>query len=137
VAQVIDASVAIGWCAASQATSFTEAVLEAVLKSGGHVPAIFWFEVFHGLRGLEYRRIIPTTHIDEFAAKIADFMLMIDAASKPEIIIDIHRLARRYGLNIYDAAYLELALRLGLPLATRDASLARAAREAGVPLFSA
>lgn len=137
MAQVIDASVAVAWCARSQATDLTEAALEAVVAIGGHIPAIFWFEVLHSLVGLEHRGILPRIHVDEFAERLAEFPLLIDAARNSFELVNLYRFAREHRLNMYDASYLELALRLRLPLATRDASLARAAQTAGVTLFTA
>jgi predicted nucleic acid-binding protein len=137
VAQVIDASVAVAWCATTQASPLTDAAFELAVEQGGHVPAQFWFEVLHGLARLERNRAVERVTVDTFVEKLAVLALRIDGAYSSADMLRLHRTARRYVLNIYDAAYLELALRLGLPLATRDASLARAAKAAGVPLFSA
>jgi predicted nucleic acid-binding protein len=137
VAQVIDASVAVAWGVPSQATRLTEAVLDAVGMNGGHVPAVFWFEVLYGLGGLEHRGVISRETVDQFLARAIGFPLRIHPARDSAKMTDLHRMARRYRLNVYDAAYLELALELNLPLATRDASLARAAEQAGVKLFTA
>ena len=137
MAQVIDASVAVAWCAERQATPLTEAALEAVAATGGYVPSIFWFAVLHVLTGLAVRRIIPRELIDEFAAEIAQFKPLIDPAYQTDKVVELYRLARLHRLNIYDASYLELALRTGFPLATRDRSLARASSRAGVRLFKA
>jgi predicted nucleic acid-binding protein len=81
--------------------------------------------------------MVERVTVDTFAEKLAALALRIDGAYSSADMLRLHRTARRYGLNTYDATYLELALRLGVPLATRDATLARAAKEAGVPLFSA
>jgi predicted nucleic acid-binding protein len=137
MAQVIDASVAIAWCAQSQATPFTEAAMNAVVDAGGHVPVIFWFEVLHSLADLEQRGVIRRGHAHEGALQIAHMPLVIDAGYEPAEMIDLSRRARQHGLNIYDAAYLDLALRLGFPLATRDRVLARSAVKAGARLFTA
>ena len=137
MAQVIDASVAVAWCVGSQATKLTEAALEAIGATGGHVPAVFWFEVLYGLDGLEHRGIVRRVAVDEFVAQIIQFPLLIHATHDSTEIVDLYQIAREYRLSVYDAAYLELALKLSLPLATRDGSLARAATEAGVALFTA
>jgi predicted nucleic acid-binding protein len=113
----------------------TEAALEAVTATGGHVPAIFWFELLYGLARLQHRGIVPLAHVDEFAAQIARFRLLIDSAVASSDVIALYQTAHRHELNIYDAAYLELALRLRVPLVTRDARLAKSAEGAGVPMF--
>jgi predicted nucleic acid-binding protein len=137
MAQVIDASVAVAWCARSQANPLTSAALDAVSRTGAHVPAPFWYEVLHVLTHLERRGIVRRTEIDDFLADATAMNFVIDDAIDTAAMTDLHRVARQHSLRIFDAAYLDLAARLGLPLVTRDSSLARAAKAAGVPLFTA
>jgi predicted nucleic acid-binding protein len=137
MAQVIDASVAIAWCAPSQATALTRAALKAVMDQGGCIPSPFWFEVIYGLAALERRQLMTGAEVEAFLVDLSEMALTLDQGLELAEMIALRELAGRHGLNIYDAAYLELALRLRLPLATRDSSLARAATAAGVPLFSA
>ena len=140
MAQVVDASIAIAWCAPTQATSFTRAALKAVIEDGGHVPAQFWFEVLYSVARLERRGIGPLRtglHLrDEFVHLLSTLPITIAAALSSSDMVRLHAIARHYGLKIYDAAYLELALRTDLPLATRDDLLADAARQAGATLFA-
>jgi predicted nucleic acid-binding protein len=135
VAQVIDASIAVAWCVHTQATHLSDAALTAVIESGGHVPAQFWFEVLHSLIRSEQRGLVSRSNVDEFITQLAEHALTIDRAYDATEIIKLYRMARQYRLKVYDAAYLELALRMGVPLATRDAALAQAARAAGVELL--
>jgi predicted nucleic acid-binding protein len=136
VAQVVDASIAIAWCAPTQATSFTRAALKAVIEDGGHVPAQFWFEVLYSVARLERRGIIARVEADEFVRLLSTLPITIAAALSSSDMVRLHAIARHYGLKIYDAAYLELALRTDWPLATRDDLLADAARQAGATLFA-
>ena len=136
MAQVVDASIAIAWCAPTQATSFTRAALKAVIDDGGHVPAQFWFEVLYSVARLERRGIIARVEADEFVHLLSALPITIAAALSSSDMVRLHAIARHYGLKIYDAAYLELALRTDLPLATRDDLLADAARQAGATLFA-
>jgi len=108
-----------------------------VSERGGHVPAQFWFEVLHGLERMQRRGGISRTVVDEFVVSLSELAITFHPAHEAGEMVLLHTLSRKWGLNIYDAAYLELASRLELPLATRDASLARAAHEAGVALFTA
>ncbi|HEX2216947.1 MAG TPA: type II toxin-antitoxin system VapC family toxin [Xanthobacteraceae bacterium] len=126
---------AIAWCATTQADAFTNAVFERVLASGGHVPAVFWFEVVHGLRRLERTGTLTQEIADQFVEKLAALPLIVDAPYASEDIVHLHGIARKLALTIYDASYVELALRLGLPLATRDRFLADATRNAGATLL--
>jgi len=115
----------------------THAALAAVEQSGAHIPSTFWYEVLYSLSGLELRGIVRRAEIDDFLADAIQMDFRVDIVCGTAEVIDLHNLARQHSLSIYDAAYLELALRLGLPLATRDVALARAATEAGVALFTA
>jgi predicted nucleic acid-binding protein len=137
VAQVIDASVAVAWCAPNQATALTRASLKAVIEDGGHVPAQFWFEVLYSIDRLERRSIVTRTEADEFVELLATLPLTIATALGSSDMLRLHAIARRYDVKIYDAAYLQLALQMELPLATRDDVLARAAEQAGAIVFTA
>ena len=86
--------------------------------------------------GLEHRGIIARPDVDEFVIALSEMPLTVDAAYDSVAMPGLYEVARRYGLKIYDAAYLELALRSGLPLATRDEALSPSAAEAaGATLF--
>jgi predicted nucleic acid-binding protein len=108
-----------------------------VSETGGHVPAQFWFEVLHGLERLQRRGGVSKTVTYEFVESLSELAITIHPAYEAGEMVLLHTMSRQWGLNIYGAAYLELASRLELPLATRDASLARAAHAAGVRLFTA
>jgi predicted nucleic acid-binding protein len=136
VDQVIDASVILAWFVRSQADAMTAASLEAATDGGGHIPAHALFEVFHGLAGLERRRLMSKEAVDGFVGRIGALPLNIDRSYDPTEMAKLHDLSRHAGLSIYDASYLELALRLDLPLATRDVRLATAAQKAGAKLFA-
>jgi predicted nucleic acid-binding protein len=136
MAQIIDASVAIAWCVPAQATELSRDALVAVIESGGHVPPQFWFEVIHGLNRAARRQSVEPERIDEFLRDVVALRLTIQSVYVAEEMINLRTLAQQYRLNIYDAAYLELSMRLNLPLATQDAPLARAAISAGAALFT-
>jgi len=135
MAQVIDASVAVAWFARAQADAFTDALLIETENNGGHVPAQFRFEVVHSLMRLRRRGTFDQLDLDGFVLALCSLPLEVDAAYDATGMVKLYDFARRYNLKIYDAAYLELALRTGLPLATRDNALARAAEKAGAILF--
>jgi predicted nucleic acid-binding protein len=136
VAQVLDASVAIAWCVRSQETPLSVAALYAVEAHGAHVPSPFWYEVLYGLAGLQLRRIVSADDISGFLSDAVRFNLIVDQAHGTVEMIELRRLGETYALSVYDASYLELALRTGLPLATRDNALAVAAKKAGATIFT-
>jgi len=129
--------VAIAWCAPSQSTPTTIGSLEYVIANGGYAPAPFWFEVLDGLARLERRGMISRIEIDERTRLLSDLSIVIDRPLDSADVLGLELMARRYSLSIYDASYLELALRMKAPLVTRDLALARPAKAAGATLFTA
>ena len=99
------------------------------------MPSSFWYEVFHGLTRLERRGIISRQEIEVFVADISQLDFSVDPTRDTTEMVELYRLSQRIRLNIYDAGYLELALRSGLPLVTNDKALTQAARNAGAALF--
>jgi predicted nucleic acid-binding protein len=132
---VVDASVALGWIARTQATPLTSAALSLVARESGCVPSYFGIELARALRAHERRNLLTADMVDRGLAHVRALPLRQDNSRTLDRASDIIALARRHGLRIADAAYLELAVRTALPLATRDVSLARAAEATGVALF--
>lgn len=134
---VLDASVAVAWCFPDEATAFTEGVLD-VLASGTEAltPAIWPLEVANALLAGERRKRISVAQVTTVLQRIAELPISIDAVRLDTAFGQILSVARQEQLTEYDAAYLELALREGLPLATLDKGLRRAARDAGLALVS-
>jgi predicted nucleic acid-binding protein len=129
---VLDASIALAWCFGDEATSATTLMLERLENESAVVPAIWPIELANVLANAERRGRIAASDIAEFLALIAPLDIQVDAETAARGLREILAVARHEALSAYDAAYLELAMRLGLPLATRDARLADAARHVGV-----
>ncbi|HLH50264.1 MAG TPA: type II toxin-antitoxin system VapC family toxin [Roseiarcus sp.] len=135
MALVIDASVAVGWFVPAQATALTDAALTAVSEAGGVAPPHFAIEVLRVLRRCERRGHMPLKAISASLRELENLGLAIDEADPISRLAEIHRLSQRTSLAVADAAYLDVAARSNIPLATRDSALARAAQSIGVPLF--
>jgi predicted nucleic acid-binding protein len=131
---VLDASVTAAWCFADETTAYTEAVLEMLAAGDALAPAIWPFEVANVLAMAERRKRITLAKTTNFLQLLAGFSVSLDAASAAQTFDKVLSLAREQGLSTYDAAYLELAIREGLPLATLDTDLKKAARAVGVRL---
>jgi predicted nucleic acid-binding protein len=131
---VLDASVTAAWCFADETTAYTEAVLEMLAAGDALAPAIWPFEVANVLAMAERRKRITLAKTTNFLQLLAGFAISLDAASAAQTFDKVLSLAREQGLSTYDAAYLELAIREGLPLATLDTDLKKAARTVGVKL---
>ena len=132
---ILDASVTLPWRFEDEATAWTEALLDRV--AGGEevvVPAHWALEVANGLlTALRGGRVTPG-QMREFCKDLAAFPIRAERTYVPEQWPAIISLALRYGLTVYDASYLEPSQRSGLPLATLDRDLRKAAREASLPL---
>lgn len=132
---VLDASVALAWCFNDEASAETEAVLDQLLKNFAMVPAVWPLEMANILTAAERNRRITAATTTEFVSRLQTLDVRIDEAWGLRSLPDRVAFVRTSGLTSYDAAYLELAMRSGLPLATRDRALANAARRNGVTVI--
>jgi predicted nucleic acid-binding protein len=127
---VVDASIMLA--PALKETHPTSALAFAGMEQGDWVvPSLWWFELRNVLVVSERRGRITEQETSEFLQEISH-LAIIDRSPDE---VSIMALARRHRLSVYDAAYLELALRERAPLATLDAALADAARREGVPVL--
>jgi predicted nucleic acid-binding protein len=124
---VLDASVTVAWCFDDESTPAAWALLDRLRTAPGYVPALWALEIGNILLGAERRGRISRARAVEFMGILGDLDLRIDPDLPGRAFRDILPLARERSLTTYDASYLELAMRLGLPLATKDSALARAA----------
>ena len=128
---VVDASVSAAWFLPDEATPETEAALEATAQADVWVPALWTLEIGNLLLSAQRRRRMSADKRRQLAQAASGLRLRVDR--EPVSIPALDELAARFGLSAYDAAYLELAMRRGLPLATRDTDLSAAMAKAGVP----
>lgn len=124
---VLDASVAVAWCFGDESTPSAWALLDRLRSAPGHVPALWALEIGNILLGAERRRRITQARAVEFLGILDELDIRVDPDLPGRAFRDVLPLARERRLTTYDATYLELAMRLGLPLATKDKALARAA----------
>lgn len=132
---VLDASAALTWCFEDEHTDFGDRLLDAVQRSGAMVPALWHVEVANVLLSALRRGRIDGAEIDHLSGLFERLPLQTEALNPDQVRQGVLTLARRHGLTVYDACYLDLALRRALPLATLDDALQRAARETGVELI--
>jgi predicted nucleic acid-binding protein len=132
---VLDASVPLAWCFEDESTALPERVLD-VLETGTEMltPSIWPLEVANALLMAERRKRITTAQATAFLQRISKLPILVEPISSNRAFEHILSVARQHQLTEYDAAYLELALREALPLATLDTKLRRAARTAGLTL---
>ncbi len=132
---VVDASVTMAWCFEDEATEATDAVLDRLRSERALVPAIWPLEVANVLLVAQRSGRVSEAQIGRFVRLLAQLPVDVDETG-PDIA-SLVALGRTHALSSYDASYLLLAERAGLPLATLDEPLTRAATRAGVPLLIA
>lgn len=131
----MDASVAVAWCFDDEATPLTEGVLDLLAKGTTVVvPSVWPLEVVNAMLSAERRKRINVAQATAFLHRIAAFPISLDAMPLGRAFDQILSVGRQHELTAYDAAYLELALRKALPLATLDDDLRRSAQTAGIGL---
>jgi predicted nucleic acid-binding protein len=132
MAVIPDVSAILALALEDEDASFAESVLEAIAADEAIVPTLFWFEIRNMLLMAERRKRIAAAKTTAFLSDLALLTFAVDDLPREAAVLD---LARRRSLTVYDAAYLELALRRNAPLATLDQALIRAARKEGATLF--
>ena len=132
---VIDASVALAWCFPDEASDYADGVLVALDGRMAIVPAIWPVEITNALLVGERRKRIRQPEARRFLELLKGLSILEDGQPFADTVSNILPLAREYDLSAYDAAYLDVAVRHGTPLATLDAALQKAARAAGLKIF--
>lgn len=131
---VLDSSITLSWVLDDE-TAGGDATLELLDVETASVPAHWILEVTNGLRMAVRRRRLKPENVTQLMMRLRNLPLQVDPQTEVMGWSEIPALAARFDLTTYDAAYLELAMRINSPLATLDQDLARAARAAGVKLF--
>jgi predicted nucleic acid-binding protein len=131
-ALVIDSSAALSWCFEDEASPESDALFEQVRDQGAVVPGLWHLEVANVLLQAERRGRITTGDVAMRLELIAELPITTDNETTARAWREILALARAEGLTTYDATYLELAIRRGLPLQTKDEALITAAKRTGV-----
>jgi len=132
---VLDTSVAAAWFFEDEAEEYTANVLESLTEWEAVVPSLWSLEVANVLLVAERRGRCSEAEAVRFIELLESLPISTDDDTARRALHGTYQLAREYGLTSYDAAYLELAMRLGEPLATMDRQLADAATKAGVAIF--
>jgi predicted nucleic acid-binding protein len=129
---VLDASVALSWCFADEASAETDQLLDQVRDDGALVPGLWFLELGNVLLHAERRGRITASDVSVRLELISALPILVDQNTVGRAWTAVLDIARADRLSVYDATYLELALRREVPLFTRDKPLAGAARKRGV-----
>jgi predicted nucleic acid-binding protein len=129
---VVDSSVALTWCFEDERTPETLALLERVADEGAVAPALWPLEVLNALAMAERRKRLKPVQRRRLTGFLRSLPILLDNETASQSWGATADLAEQFALTLYDAAYLELAQRFSLPLATLDQDLRAAAVRAGV-----
>lgn len=132
MAFVLDASIAMSWAFLDEDDAAAVAALNRLDTEAAIVPTVWWFEIRNVLLINERRQRISEDDTASFLHVLGTLDIGIDRSPDDAALMT---LGRRHRLTVYDAAYLELALRRAVPLATLDRKLAEAARREGISLI--
>ena len=134
---VLDCSIAVAWCFEDEASDICDALLERVRDEGALVPSLWHLELGNVMVQAERRGRIMSADVSTRLELIGDLPIVTDDETPQRALHEVLALARAENLTTYDAAYLELAIRRGLPLATNDKHLRNAGINTGVQIIPA
>ena len=133
---IVDASVALAWCFEDEVSEYADQVLGRLDEDRALVPSVWALEIANALAIAERRRRLSAADVARMALLFLGLPVAVQEVAPQVVLGPVLELARAHGLTAYDAAYLELAMREGLPLATQDEALRAAAQRVGLPLVA-
>lgn len=129
---VVDNSVVMAWCFADEGGDYADRILGKFESSLALVPAIWPLEVGNVLIVGEKQKRLTEADTIRFLALLSQLPIMVEQETPDRMLKEIIALAREHDLSTYDASYLDLAMRSGLPIATLDIALIKAAQNSSV-----
>ncbi len=124
----------MAWFFKDEADAYSNSILERLTKATAWVPPIWKLEVANAFLMAENKKRISSAEIAQAMAEIK--LLPIEVEREEPDSATLINLARKYKLSVYDATYLDIAIRLGFPLASKDNKLLAAAKKCGIGLPS-
>jgi predicted nucleic acid-binding protein len=132
---VVDNSIVMTWCFKDEANQYADAVLNSLTEAVAIVPAIWPLEIVNVLLVAERRERLHESDSVRFISLLSQLPIVVDRTWPERTMKDLLAIGRANSLSSYDAAYLELAMRQGLPIATLDNKLLEAARRVDIPIL--
>lgn len=135
---VLDNSIAMRWLLASDKSAdqkYAELVLKSLIEANALVPNLWHLEAANVLLGAEISGDLDTGEIEGFISQLENLPIQLDLLTAHQAFSRTFALARAFKLSSYEAAYLELAIREGVPMATLDKKLLKSAKKAGVEIY--
>jgi len=131
---VVDNSVVMSWCFKDEEDRYADAILERLEESTAIVPSIWPLEVVNVLLVAERKNRLSEADSTRFVTLLIQLPIMVEQDQPERMMRDIMTLARGHNLSSYDASYLDLAMRMDIPIATLDNNLRSAAHRAQVSI---
>lgn len=132
---VVDNSIVMTWCFKDEASTYADAVLDSLSEAIAVVPAIWPLEVVNVLLVAERQKRLREPDSVRFISLLSQLPIVVERAWPERMMKDLLALGRANSLSSYDATYLELAMRQGLPIATLDKKLVEAAKRIEIPIL--
>lgn len=132
---VIDNSVVMSWCFKDETNQYTDAILDRLENATTYVPAIWPLEVSNVLLTAERKKRLNESDSYRFITLLNELPIIVEQEPPERMLSEILNLARKHKLSSYDASYLDLAIRKGLPFASTDSHLINAAKHCGVSIL--
>jgi predicted nucleic acid-binding protein len=132
---VLDASVTLAWAFEDEGGEYAVRVLEALRRSEAVAASLWPLEVANGLLTAERRGRLEAAGARQFLHLLLSLPVVVEPVARRRAFEGVHRLARTHDLTSYDAAYLEVAVRYGIPVATLDERLRKAVVAEGLSVF--
>ncbi len=126
----------MAWCFSDEASKYADIVLDSLERHEALVPAIWPLEVGNVILAAEHRKRLTESDSIRFLNLINDLPITVQQETPDRMLREIFALARKCYISSYDASYLDLAMRNGVPIATQDTVLKKAAKRCHVPLFN-
>ena len=121
---VLDNSIILSWCLADESDPIADQAMQYATEQRAVVPAVWWYELRNALVVNERRGRLSAEDTRATLADLKEMRIIIEREHDEAVLLDM---SRQHGLSVYDAAYLEVASRRALPLASLDRKLCRAA----------
>lgn len=134
---IIDNSVVMSWCFEDEVRAYSDKMLDRLGEYGALVPGIWPLEVANVLLVAQRKKRLNKSDATRFITLLRSLPINVVQETPGRILGEVLALARDTGLSAYDASYLDLAMREGLPLATLDKAMQKAAKLSQVPLAKA
>jgi predicted nucleic acid-binding protein len=132
---VVDNSIVMSWCFKDEASQYADTVLEHLCEAIAFVPSVWPLEVVNVLLIAERRKRLSEADSVRFMTLLSQLPIIVEYERSERIMGNLLALARASNLSSYEASYLDLSMRKGLPLATLDTRLIGAAKIANVPIY--